>query len=93
MTLFIHTILTDCSPWGDVEIGYRYTAGRVANRFNGWPAEEPEVEFVSAKARFPSEDWADDEIVPTSDEVVDWAAEWIERGNGFDYACEAAVTT
>lgn len=72
-----------------LEIEFSYTPGRPAYTPRGEyapidPPEAPEVDFVSAKL-------IDGQgLLPTQEQVNDWAREYLDSDEGFWSACEAA---
>lgn len=72
-----------------VEIEFTYKRGSPAVMYQrngdpGWPAEPAEIEFISAKLI------DGDGLRPTSDQLVDWANDWLDSDAGFNFAAECA---
>jgi hypothetical protein len=72
-----------------VEIAFTYKRGSPAVMYQrngdpGWPAEPAEIELVSAKLV------NGDGLMPTPDQLNDWAQDWLDSDSGYSLAVDAA---
>lgn len=72
-----------------IEITFTYKRGSPAVMYQrngdpGWPAEPAEVEFISAKLV------NGDGLLPTPDQLNDWAQDWLDSDAGYNLAADYA---
>lgn len=73
-----------------VLIEYNFTKGCPAVMYQrngdpGWPAEPAEVEALNVKLI------DGDGLVPDTDQVWQWAQDWLDSEKGYNLACENAL--